>query len=247
MTAPGLLGPAVPSVLTAVGPLALAMLLAVGARPIAVRSIAVRCPDRRGPDGIGVAVPGGVLGGAVAVAVAGLAGRLPVVLVPLAVGLVAILVVGAAVDIATRRIPAPLTAWGAATMLIGAIAAALASSEIALRHVILGAVVPALVLEALACATAALGHGRGIGRGDVRLAVAIGPVVAAVHPLALVVLALGTLASATVPAVIARRRHGPGATIALAPPLALGSVVALVGGRPLASDLEQALRAVGGS
>lgn len=247
MTAPSLLGHAVPAVITVVGPLALAMLLAAGAHPITVRSIVVRRTDRRVPDGISGTVPVGVLGGSVAVVVAGLAGRLPAVLVPLAVGLVAVLVVAAAVDVATRRIPALLTASGAVMSVLGGAAIAVASSEVALGHVLLGAAAPALVLEVLARATGVLGHGRGIGRGDVRLAVVIGPVVAAVHPLALLVLALGTLAAATPPAVVARRRHGPGATIALAPALALGSVVALVGGRPLALDLQQALRAVGGS
>jgi len=50
-----------------------------------------------------------------------------------------------------------------------------------------------------------------------------------------------TLMLALVPALRARLRRGPRATIALAPALAGATVVVLIGGRPLAIALERML------
>lgn len=212
-------------------------LLLVGVGRTAERMVACRHPDGTAPPWIVIAVPLLGLWASVSVASAGVAARLPPALVPGAIGLVLVLTVAAAVDLVTQRIPAALTAIGGAAILTACVVAGIASDEVELGHVLLGAVAVPTVLELLARSTRVALGVRGVGVGDVRLAVSIGPVVAAIAPGALVVLALATLVVALPPALHARWRVGPGATVALAPALALGSLVALVGGRPLAAAL----------
>jgi hypothetical protein len=114
-------------------------------------------------------------------------------------------------------------------------------TTVEVRDVLVGAIVVPLTLEGLAVAARVVVGSRGVGRGDVKLGASIGPVLGGVGPYALVGLALVTLMLALVPALRARLRRGPRATIALAPALAGATVVVLIGGRPLAIALERML------
>lgn len=166
-------------------------------------------------------------------------GRLPLTIAPAAFLLVWVLAVGASVDAVTRRIPDALTVGLGPVVASLALVAAARDPVLALGDVVLGLTVLPASLELLAQLARPLAGERGIGRGDVKLAVAVGPVVAAAGPAELAVLAVVTGLAALPPALVAAvaRRGTARPRIALGPPLAIGAVVTLVGGRPLTAAL----------
>jgi leader peptidase (prepilin peptidase)/N-methyltransferase len=213
-------------------------LLAAGAGPLVRRWTEERGASRDRAVRVAVIATLSVLWAGAAVATAGRSGRLPTALLIVALPLVAVVGVAALVDLETRRIPDALTLPSAGAISAAAIVVALASTAVEVRDVLIGAIVVPLTLEGLAVAARVVVGSRGVGRGDVKLGASIGPVLGGVGSYALVGLALVTLMLALAPALRARLRSGPRATIALAPALAGATVVVLIGGRPLASALE---------
>jgi leader peptidase (prepilin peptidase)/N-methyltransferase len=221
---------------TAVVPIALLLVLrATG--PLAARMVERRSGGAPAPWWVGATLPWANGAAAVGVVAAAWFGRLPSALVPVALAIVMVVGTASVVDLATRRIPVELTSGGGALVLVLAAHAAARSSEVALRDVVLGAVVVPITLEVLARATWLFVGVRGVGAGDVRLAIPIGGAVGGVDPAALGVLAVTSALAALPAALRAHRRLGPGASFALAPALAFGTIVALLGGRPLAHSL----------
>lgn len=232
-------------VLGLLGAVALAVLPVLSGR-LAGRFVAVRRARGDVPGWVPPAAGSSVLAGWVIVLSSAGSERLPFPLVLPALLLAWLLAVAAAVDLATRRIPSVLTATGGVVLSVGCVGIALTVEGVDLRDVLFGALVPPLVLELLARSTAVITGTRGVGRGDVRLVVSIGPVLATIDRAALLILAVGTVLAALPAALHARVRDGRRASIALAPPLALASLVALGGGRPLAAAVARVLGADAG-
>lgn len=222
---------------------ALSTTLAVVSGRIARRFVAERRADGEVPSWVPPAAGISAVAGWIVVLSAARSERLPLAVVPTALLLVSVLSVAAAVDLATRRIPAELTAIGGAVLSVASVVVALLVDGIDVRDVFVGLLVPPLVLELLARSTARIAGTRGVGRGDVRLVVSIGPVLATIDRAALIVLAVGTVLAALPAALHVRRRDGRRASIALAPSLALASLVALGGGGPLAASVARLLGA----
>jgi leader peptidase (prepilin peptidase)/N-methyltransferase len=133
----------------------------------------------------------------------------------------AVLVVLSAIDIDRRIVPNRIVLWAAAIVLV---AQTVLHPSVEWLAAGLGA--------SLFLLLAALAYPRGMGMGDVKLALLLGFMVGRTVPLAL----FSGMVAALVPAVVLFARHGTAArkmAIPFAPFLALGGLLALFAGHPL--------------